>query len=57
VERAEQLLENNGLNPSDWKELSTLLDDIREAQKVGDTEDLRNLQEALLDTLFDLEEI
>lgn len=57
VERAEQLLENNGLNPSDWKELSTLLDDIREAQKVGDTEELRKLQEALLDMLFDLEEV
>lgn len=57
VERAEQLLEHNGLNPSDWKELSMLLDDIREAQKVGDTEELRKLQEALLDMLFDLEEI
>jgi hypothetical protein len=34
-----------------------LLDDIREAQKVGDTEELRKLQEALLDMLFDLEEI
>jgi molecular chaperone DnaK len=57
VERAEQLLEHNGLDPSDWEDLTTLLADIREAQKAGDAQQLRNLQEALLDLLFDLEEI
>ncbi|MFW6136332.1 MAG: Hsp70 family protein [Chloroflexota bacterium] len=57
VERAEQLLEHNGLDPSDWKDLSTLLADIREAQKTGDADGLRKLQEVLLDMLFDLEEM
>ncbi len=57
VERAENLLENNGLEPSDWDELQALLADIRAAQKNGDTAQLDKLQEALLDLLFDLEEI
>ena len=57
VERAEQLLENNGLEPGDWDALSILLADIREAQAAGDVKELGRLQEALLDILFDLEEI
>ncbi|MEA3375446.1 MAG: Hsp70 family protein [Chloroflexota bacterium] len=57
MERAEQLLEHNGLDPSDWEDLTTLLADIREAQNAGDAEQLEKLQEALLDMLFDLEEI
>ncbi len=57
VERAENLLKNNGLNPSDWKALSDLLADIRDARASGNTEGLEKLQEKLLDLLFDLEEM
>ncbi len=57
VERAEQLLEDNGLDPNDWEDLSVLLADIREAQEVGDARELMKLQEALLDMLFDLEKM
>ncbi len=57
VERAEQLLEHNGLDPVDLEGLSTLLADFRRAQRVGDTRELKKLQEILLDMLFDLEEI
>ena len=57
VKRAEKLLEDNGLEPGDGKELSALLADIQEAQRIGDVEALQTLQERLLDTLFDLEEI
>jgi molecular chaperone DnaK len=57
MERAENLLENNGLEPKDWEELQTLLADIRAAQASGDTAQLDELQEMLLDLLFDLEEI
>jgi len=57
VKRAEKLLEDNGLEPGEGNELSALLADIREAQRIGDVEALQRLQERLLDTLFDLEEI
>jgi molecular chaperone DnaK len=57
VARAEELLKGSGLDPSDWDDLSTLLTDIRDAQEVGNGSELRELQEALLDMLFNLEEI
>lgn len=57
VAKAQQLLKDNGLDPSDWQHLSALLADIRDAQEAGDASELRELQEALLDMLFDLEEM
>ncbi|MCP4540823.1 MAG: Hsp70 family protein [Chloroflexi bacterium] len=56
LEQAQQLLDNDELEPEDGDELKELVTDIQAAQLEGDAAHLDELQEELLDFLFDLEE-
>lgn len=57
IARADDLLATADLESEDRDELEDLLSDIEAAQVTGDASWLDELQEALLDILFDLEEI
>lgn len=57
IARADDLLATTDLESEDRDELEDLLSDIEAAQVTGDASWLDELQEALLDILFDLEEI
>ena len=56
VERARRLLASGELEPQDRAELEELVANIQAAQAAGDTSRLEELEEALLDFLFDLDE-
>jgi molecular chaperone DnaK len=56
VERARRLLASGKLEPQDRAELEGLVANIQAAQAAGDTSRLEELEEALLDFLFDLDE-
>jgi molecular chaperone DnaK len=56
VKQAMQLLESDELDAEDRDELEGLLADIQAVQSAGDTSRLDELQEELLDLLFDLED-
>ncbi len=56
IERAQRLLAEDTLEPDDRQDLEALLTDVEEARSEGDAEWLRDLEEDLLDILFDLEE-
>jgi molecular chaperone DnaK len=56
LEQARQLLDNDELEPEDRAELEELLADVQTAQLAGDAAPLEELQEELLDFLFDLED-
>ncbi len=56
LEQALQLLENDELEAKDSEELKELVTDIQTAQIAGDLTLLEELQEELLDFLFDLED-
>jgi molecular chaperone DnaK len=56
VKQAMQLLDSGELDAEDRDELKGLLADIQAVQSAGDTSRLDELQEELLDLLFDLED-
>ena len=55
VERSRRLLDGDELGPEDRGELERLIADIRVAEAAGDAERVEEVQEELLDLLFDLE--
>jgi molecular chaperone DnaK len=55
LERAQQLLAEDALEPKDRQELESLISDVLAAQAAGDADELHALLEDLLDLLFDLE--
>ena len=55
IDRAKQLLEGETLSDENRQKLETLLSNIDDAQTIGDEEDLDELEQSLLDMLFDLE--
>jgi hypothetical protein len=55
VARAKQLLESETLSDENRQKLEILLSGIDDAQAIGDEEDLDELEQSLLDILFDLE--
>ncbi|MBU0512527.1 MAG: Hsp70 family protein [Chloroflexi bacterium] len=56
LDRARKQLEDTAITEDDRQELESLLMDIEAAQKQGDSEDLEELTQTLLDLLFDLED-
>jgi len=56
IDRARQLLESETLSVENRQKLETLLSNIDDAQVIWDEEDLAELEQSLLDLLFDLED-